>query len=184
MKRNTKLFTAASLFVSFVLWTAMLFFVDVQAIGPQNSEVGLATLNHAFHAWTGVHWQLYTLTDWLGLVPVGFGFAFALLGLRQWIRRKSILRVDFSLFVLGGFYLAVLAAYLFFEQFVVNYRPVEINGIMEVSYPSSTTLLVLCVLPTALLQLRTRIACPLIRRCVTVLILAFLLFSAIRRFRK
>ena len=99
---------------------------------------------------------LYILTDWLGLVPVCFGFGFALLGLTQWIGRKSILKVDRSILVLGGFYLAVLAVYLFFEACPVNFRPVLIDGRLEASYPSSTTVLVLCVMATAALQLKAR----------------------------
>jgi undecaprenyl-diphosphatase len=71
---------------------------------------------------------LYTVTDWLGLVPLGFMFGFALLGLGQWIRRKHILRVDRSILTLGVFYLVVMAVYVFFECYVVNYRPVLIEG--------------------------------------------------------
>ena len=77
---------------------------------------------------TGVHMQLYTITDWLGLVTLAFGFGFALLGLAQWIKRKSILKVDRSILILGAFYFVTLAAYLFFESFVINYRPVLIAG--------------------------------------------------------
>ena len=73
--------------------------------------------------------------------------------------------------MLGGFYAAVMAAYVLFEVFAVNCRPVLINGVLEVSYPSSTTLLVLCVMPTAAMQLRERMknrtADMLFRRAIT-----------------
>ena len=124
---------------------------------------------------------LYTITDWLGLVPVAFGFGFAVLGLVQWIRRKSILKVDRSILILGGFYVVTLAAYLFFESYVVNYRPVLIEGYLEASYPSSTTLLVLCVMPTAMIQLRERIKQPMLRKCVSIVITAFIAFMVIGR---
>lgn len=50
------------------------------------------------------------------------------------------------------YYAVVIFAYLVFEMIPINYRPVLIDGGMEVSYPSSTTLLVLCVMPTLVEQ--------------------------------
>ena len=178
-KRN--LLAGSGLLAAFVLWTIGVTRIDVQAIGPQGSTVGFAALNRFVHDLTGVHMELYTITDWLGLVPVAFGFGFAVLGLAQWIKRKHILKVDFSILILGGFYIVTLAAYLFFESHVINYRPVLIEGYLEASYPSSTTLLVLCVMPTALMQLRRRIGNPLFRRCVSVAIAAFMAFMVIGR---
>ena len=175
------LWRAIGLLALFALWTALLRFVDVRAIGPGGSPVGFGALNGFVHNLTGTHMTLYTITDWLGLVPVGFGFGFASLGLVQWIGRKNILKVDFSLLVLGGFYIVVLGAYLLFETVVVNYRPVLINGYLEVSYPSSTTLLVLCVMPTAILQLNGRIQNPVFRRCVALTITGFIVFMVIGR---
>lgn len=129
----------------------------------------------------GVNLLLYTVTDWLGLVPIAVAFGFAVIGLVQWIKRKSLLKVDGSLLVLGGFYIVVMAAYIFFEAVVINYRPVLIDGYLEASYPSSTTMLVLCVMPTAMLQLRTRIKNRVLRRCVLIAIAAFTAFMVIGR---
>lgn len=170
-----------SLFAAFILWTVALGFIDVKAIGPDGSSVGFATINARFHGLTGVHMRIYTITDWLSLVPVAFGFGFAILGLIQWIKRKGIFHVDFSILVLGIFYILVLAAYLFFEAHVVNYRPVLINGYLEASYPSSTTLLVMCVMPTAMLQLYSRVQNRSIRWCVLLLIALFTVFMVIGR---
>ena len=126
--------------------------------------------------------HLYTVTDWLGLVPVAFGFGFAALGLAQWIKRRSLRSVDRSLILLGIFYIVTLAVYLLFESYVVNYRPVLIEGFLEASYPSSTTLLVLCVMPTAMLQLRLRVQNDMLRKCITVAITAFMVFMVVGRF--
>ena len=167
---------ALGLLAAFALWTIAIRFIDVQPIGPQGSTVGFATLNSIIHTRTGVHMQLYTITDWLGLVPVAFGFGFAMLGLAQWIKRKSLLKVDRSILVLGGFYIATMAAYLVFESFVINYRPVLIAGNLEASYPSSTTLLVLCVMPTAMMQLRGRINNRVLRGGVSIAIASFIVF--------
>ena len=165
----------------FVLWTVAVRSIDVQPIGPQGSSVGFATWNRFIHNLTGVHMPLYTLTDWLGLVPFVFVLGFAVLGLVQLIKRKSILKVDRSILALGGFYVAVMAAYVFFEIFVINYRPVLIEGTLEASYPSSTTMLVLCVMPTAVMQLRSRIKNRPFRHVVSVALIAFTAFMVIGR---
>ena len=180
-KGRNKILIAICLFVAFVGWTVLVRLVDVRPIGPQGSNVGFSTINGAFHRMTGVHMMLYTITDWLGLVPIAVALGFAVLGLCQWIKRKSMLRVDCSILVLGGFYLVVMAVYLFFEMVVVNRRPVLIEGYLEASYPSSTTMLVLCVMPTAMLQFHDRIKKCAVRRCVLLIIAAFAAFMVIGR---
>lgn len=166
---------------AFALWTAALRVVDVREIGPRGSAVGFASLNSFVHDLTGVHMSLYTVTDWLGLVPFGVAAGFGLLGLVQWIRRRSLRKVDHSILVLGGFYAAVMAAYAFFEIVVVNYRPVLIRGALEASYPSSTTMLAMCVMPTAVMQLNSRIRHRGRRRWTAFLLTAFGGFMVIAR---
>lgn len=165
--------TAIGLLLSFVLWTVAVTRIDVAPIGPNGSEVGFATLNGWFHRLTGVHMTLYTITDWLGLVPIAVAFGFALLGLWQWIRRRRLCRVDTDILFLGGFYVVVIAVYLLFESVVINYRPVLIEGVLEVSYPSSTTLLTLCVMLTALRRFH--------RRLPTAIILVFTAITVVGR---
>ena len=167
--------------ISFVLWTVLILFVDVRAIGPEGSSVGFASLNGFVHNITGVNMSLYVITDWLGLVPIGVAFGFAVLGLVQWIKRKSLLKVDRSILALGGFYIIVMAVYVLFEIVVINYRPTLINGYLEASYPSSTTMLVMCVMPTAMVQFRTRIKNDKFRRCIMLAIAVFIAFMVIGR---
>lgn len=176
-----KVFLAGALLTAFAVWTILLRYVDVQAIGPRESSVGFATVNGWFHSLTGVHMSLYTITDWLGLVPVAFGFGFAILGLVQWIVRRKFLQVDRSILVLGVFYIVVTAAYLLFEEVVINYRPVLIANYLEVSYPSSTTLLVMCVMPTAILQLRSRISNRWLKTAVSIVLVGFIAFMVLGR---
>ena len=181
-KNNRRLFwLGVSLLAIFVLWTVLIRFVDVGAIGPRESSVGFATLNGCIHNLTGVNMSLYAITDWLGLVPIGVAFGFAVLGLVQWIKRKSLLKVDRSILTLGGFYVVVMAVYILFEIVVINYRPTLIDGYLEASYPSSTTMLVMCVMPMAMMQLRTRIKNKAFGRCVMIAIAAFIAFMVIGR---
>ena len=168
------------LLAAFVVWTLAVTCVDVQAIGPEGSSVGFAALNGAFHTLTGVHLALYNLTDLLEVVPLGIVLGFGVLGLVQLIQRKSLLKVDYSILVLGGFYVLVFAAYVLFEVLALNYRPVLIEGVLEASYPSSTTLLVLCVMPTAVSQLNSRIHDERLKRglaCVIVAYTALMVFG-------
>ena len=183
MKNTDKkrIFVGAGFLAAFVLWTVLVGLVDVRVIGPNGSSVGLATLNGYVHERIGVYFPLYTITDWLGLVPIGVTFGFAILGLVQWIKRKSLLKVDRSLLALGGFYVVVLVAYIFFEIVVINYRPVLLGGYLEASYPSSTTMLVMCVMPTAMMQLHARIKNHAFRRCVMISIAVFIVFMVIGR---
>ncbi len=174
-------FAAIGFLSAFAVWTWIVSHVDMQAIGPTGSRVGLSSLNGFVHNLIGVHMSLYTLTDWLRLIPVTVGFGFAILGLAQWIRRKSITKVDRDLLVLGGFYTVTAGAYLLFETVGINYRPVLIGGFLEASYPSSTTLLVLCVMPTAIMQLNTRIKHTILRRCTACAITAFIIFTVSAR---
>ena len=53
-----------------------------------------------------------------------------------------------------GFYIVVLIFYVFFEKVVVNYRPVLLitnDYLLEPSYPSSHTILSLCVCGSAII---------------------------------
>ena len=180
--QNRKAFCfSICMLAAFLLWTAAIRFIDVQTIGPQESAVGFATMNHFVHNLIGLHMSLYTLTDWLGLVPIVFVMGFGTLGLIQWIKRKHLLKVDYSILVLGGFYIVVMAIYILFEVFVINYRPVLINGYLEISYPSSTTMLVMCVMPTAIMQFNARIKNGVLKRCITSAITAFIVFMVIGR---
>ena len=183
MKKENRKFLSASicLIAAFVIWTFAVRFLDVQAIGPQGSCVGLATLNGAVRDFVGSNMSLYMLTDWLGLVPILFALGFAVLGAIQWIKRRRILKVDRDILALGVFYLAVMAAYVLFEELAINYRPVLIEGILEVSYPSSTTLLATCVMPTAATVLKPRMRNPIFKRFAVCAIYAFTAFMVVGR---
>ena len=180
-KKKQTLIVGLAAFLLFILWTAAVRFTDVSSIGPNGSSVGFAAFNGWFHRVTGVHMLLYVITDWLGLVPIAFILGFAVLGLVQWIGRKSLVKVDKSLLALGVFYLLVMGLYLFFESYVINYRPVLIDGFLEASYPSSTTLLVMSVIPTAIWQLNGRIRRPRIRKAIFILLTIFMVFMVTAR---
>lgn len=183
MKKNgKKQFISGIVFMAaFVIWTWLIQKVDVQPVGQKGTVVGFAVFNCWFHKLTGVHMGLYTITDWLGLVPVFVCMAFGEIGLGQLIKRKSLFRVDLDLVYLGIYYVLVIFGYLFFEICPINYRPVLIDGILEASYPSSTTLLVLSVMPTLMLQTNCRIKNRYAKRIIYIFTVVFSAFMVIGR---
>lgn len=182
MRKTKKIVSVGILLLAaFAVWTFLIQTVDVQQIGPRQSAVGFATVNGWFHRLTNVHWMLYTLTDWLGLVPIVVCLLFACVGLAQLVQRRSLLKVDLDILLLGVYYVLVIFAYLLFEMIPLNYRPVLIEGILEASYPSSTTLLVLSVMPTLHFQAERRLKNSALRHGIKVLTVLFSVFMVVGR---
>lgn len=183
MKTNKKksLVLGVIFIFTFALWTIMIQTVDVQEVGLNGTKVGFATFNTWFHSLTGANMTLYTITDWLGLVPILIAMCFGVLGLVQLIKRKNLFKVDFDILILGIYYVIVILCYLIFEMLPINYRPILINGIMEASYPSSTTLLVLCVMPTLVFQGDFRLKIGKVKKIIKNVTLIFSAFMVVGR---
>lgn len=96
MKKNEKrcLLLGSVFLAMFVLWTALIQMVDVQSVGQNETSIGFATFNCWFHHLIGVNKVIYTITDWMGLVPIVVCLVFAGVGLIQLIKRRSIFKVD------------------------------------------------------------------------------------------
>ena len=157
MKRKIYLTATIALFGLFFLFTALVMTVDVQPIGPNGSTVGLASINGAFRDALGTTESYnelwYNISELAGLIPLAIAGCFAIFGLCQAIKRKSLFKVDSHLFVLAGFYAALLLAYVGFEIIEINFRPVLIEGELEASYPSSHTMLSIGIMTTAIFEL-------------------------------
>ena len=179
--KNRDLWTGIGLLLTFLVWTLLIRRVDVRAAGPGGTAVGFGAFNTWFHRLTGVHMGLYTVTDWLGLVPIAICLCFAVFGCVQAVKRRSLCRVDPDIILLGVYYLLVIFGYLFFETVPINYRPILIDGVLEASYPSSTTLLVLSVMPTLRLQLHRRTDRAGLRTAADVFAVLFSAFMAAGR---
>ena len=182
MKQYKKgFFIGISSLAIFTVWTLLLQCIDVQTAGVNGSAIGFAAANVRFHQLTGVHTSLYVVTDWLGLLPLLICLLFGGVGFVQLIRRRHFLAVDKDILLLGIYYIVIIFAYLFFEMVPINYRPILIDGVMEASYPSSTTLLVLGVMPTVIFQIHRRAKRKSLQIIVDVLTAAFSLFMVIGR---
>ena len=166
---------------AFAVWTLLIQTVDVQPVGQNGTNIGFAAINLWFHRLTGVHMTIYTVTDWLGLVPIFICMIFGGAGFVQLIKRRSLFKVDPDLILLGVYYIIVIIGYIVFEMIPINYRPIPINGYMEASYPSSTTLLVLSVMPTLSFQTNRRMTSRAAKTVINAFSVLFSLFMVVGR---
>ena len=183
MRENGKklLILGMGLVCAFIMWTVMILLIDVKPLGQGGTNIGFTTFNIWFHTMTGVHMSIYTITDWLGLVPIFVCMFFAGIGFIQLIQRRNLFKVDHDIIMLGVYYVVVIAGFLFFEMVPVNYRPILIEGVMEASYPSSTTLLVLSVMPTLVFQANRRLRTEIYKKIIASCTLLFSGFMVIGR---
>ena len=152
MKKNKKnIIICGGLIALAVVYTILVKYIDVQVIGPKESSVGFATINKFVFNLTGVNMIFYHITDWLGFIPLFIAFIYAMIGLFQMIKRRSLFKVDKEIIGLGIFYVGVIGLYIFFETYIINYRPILMDGTLEASYPSSHTLLSICICGSSLM---------------------------------
>ena len=181
MKKNEKksLLIGSIFLAMFAVWTVLILTVDVQPLGQNGTGIGFAAFNCWFHHFTGVNMAIYTITDWMGMVPVAICFGFAGIGLVQLMKRRSFFRVDADIMILGVYFVIVFLVYAIFEMIPINYRPILIEGRMEASYPSSTTLLVLSVMSALIEQIQRRLSDITAKRIIKIAAIAFSAFMVI-----
>jgi len=134
-----------------IIYTILVKYVDVKDIGPQNSQVGFATLNKFVKGLLPYNETFYNISKYAGILPFGFVGVYGLLGLIDLIKCKSFKKMEKRYLVLGLFYIIFVCLYIFFENVVINYRPVLKDMVLEASYPSTHTLLAICLCGTSLL---------------------------------
>ena len=184
MKSTAKksIITGFIFLITFVIFTLFVQTIDLQITPSTNTYIGFSTINIWFHNFTGVNMSLYDLTDWLSIIPLTVCLFHGMQGLCQLITRKNIFKVDGHILISGIYYVVVILCFVIFETFPVNYRPVLINGVCEASYPSSTTLLVLTVMPAFIFKLRiesTGKIIPAIATAYTVVMVTARLFCGV-----
>ena len=155
MKTRSKFIISGVLFALFAAFIAVIRTVDVAAIGPEETSVGLSAINKAFHELTGVNMGWYKVAEVLGLAALGMCGLAALFGLWQLITRRSLFKVDSTVYALGSLYALTLGLYALFEKIVVNYRPIIMpeDTHVEASFPSSHTVLAIVVFGSAMIVL-------------------------------
>ena len=149
MKKRNLLFSILFLFLA-ILFTILVQVVDVQAIGPNGSLVGFATINQLVFDTLKTNDTLYHLTEWVGILPIFIALLYALVGFGELIKAKDLRKVDKNLLSLAVFYIVVIGVYVLFEIYEVNYRPILMDGVLEASYPSSHTMMAICICGSSL----------------------------------
>ena len=178
--KKAKIYTAVAA-ISALLFVAVAILVktvDVSAIGPLGSSIGLSSINGKIRDAIGYSESLYTFAELLGYISLSVVGGFAVYGAIQLIKFKSFKKMDKSLWLLGGFYVAVIAAYALFEIIVINERPVLMDGELEASFPSTHTMLAICIMATAAHQLFVRLTNK-VARMVSVAVCAFIAASTV-----
>lgn len=144
MKKRNIIISIILLFIA-TIYTILVKNIDVSPIGPNSSSVGFSSINAFFQNLIGSHMTIYKLTEILGIITLLIAISYALVGAFELFKRKSFTKVDYEIYVLGALYIIVLGLYIFFEKCIINYRPILIDGILEASYPSSHTLMAICI---------------------------------------
>ena len=143
--KKKNIITSITMIILAVIYTILVKIIDVAPIGPNNSEVGFSKINGFFHNLLGSNMTIYKITEILGIIPLLMAGIYAIIGVVELIKRKSFTKVDREIYALAGLYVVVLGLYIFFEKCIINYRPILIDGVLEASYPSSHTLMALCI---------------------------------------
>ena len=144
-KGKSNFLVSAILILSAIVFTILVKVVDVKSVGVNRTSIGFATINILIFKSIGINMVWYHITDWLGLVPIFIAMVYAIIGIIQLVKRKSLFKVDKEIIILGIFYIVVIAIYVLFEKVIINYRPILMNGYLEASYPSSHTLMTICL---------------------------------------
>ncbi len=174
-KQKMWLVFSICLLVAFVAFTLIVAFVDV------NDGVGLSHLNHPIWQRCGKSEIWETITDWLGYLTI-LALLFCVgMQIWQWMRRKSLQKVDWNLIVLDIVCAGLVAVYVFFEFVVVNYRPMLENGVAKASYPSSHAMLFVTGLFLSIYQIWHYVKSKLWRIVLTVLISTVMVIGVVGR---
>lgn len=131
-----------------ILFSVLTFVVDRKPIGYDGTSVGFSSINGLFAGSFGYNPVMDTLSDiamYLSFLVVA---AFALIGVMQLIKKKSLSKVDKVIIGLGILYVVVAVLYVAFDKIPINYRPILQPGEteLETSFPSTHTLVICTVL--------------------------------------
>ena len=169
MSKRTKLIIfSLILLVIAIVYTVLVKTVDVKAIGPKDTSVGFASLNEPVKNALQYNETFYKISKYLGFLAFGFIGLYGLIGVIQLVREKSIFKVDREIIGLGVFYVVFLVIYVLFEKIALNYRPVLMDGELEASFPSTHTLLALCICGSAIMVNGKVIKNDLLRRLLNI----------------
>ena len=165
--------TALFFLATFTVFTVMVMRYDVQDIGFNGAPVGFATLNGAVHALFPYDEGCFAASEYIGYFCLGIAGVNALIAFIDFIKARGFRHMHRRYILTMVLYAVVVGAYVLFEFYEVNERPVA----AEASYPSSHTLLALCVLYSEIVLLghsarRLRLWADILRMLFVALMVA------------
>lgn len=166
-----------------LLIIAMVRMVDVSAIGPNGTSIGLSHINQKVHETIGVNQIWYDITEILGGVAILVAGIFALVGFVQLVKGKSLAKVDKEIYAVGGLYAVVVVLYALFEKVIINYRPVIMDGetAPEASFPSSHTMLTCVVMGSAIILIGKYIQSEGLKKILQIVAAVILIVTVVGR---
>lgn len=145
--------TALLMTVLAIAATIIVATVDVQPVGVEGTNLGLATINTGFFKQVGQSETFYKISSIAGYICFATAGGFAIFFLIQLIQRKSLSKVDRNLAVLMLLYILTLSLYLLFDKvLIINYRPILRDKGLESSYPSTHAVIAWVVMISAIDQ--------------------------------
>lgn len=180
-KSKKKFMIAGGLLFVFILFTVAVMKVDVAAIGPKDSLVGLSKINDFMFKKLGTHpiWDM--ITEVLLVTAFLIVLLFGVIGIKQLIERKSLWKVDHGILLLAVFYVFLAAFYELFEVVVVNYRPILEDGELAASFPSSHTMLICSIVGSAMVLFDRMLTNKVVRNVVEIIGGIILILAVIGR---
>lgn len=138
MKKIRYLIIPSLILVAFIIWTILVKTVDVRYINGIGF-LGFYQLN------TDINFKIqlmdtklfHVLSNILLYASMLTVLPFAILGVVELIKRKSLAKVDRILYILLGSYAAIVIFYFVFELVKINFSPLSTPEDLKPSYPSS-----------------------------------------------
>ena len=153
-KNAVNIIVTVLLFAAFVGLAFALTKIDVQAIGPEGSSVGFASINGKFAEMFPYNEIMDKVSEYLGYFSIVILLPFVLIGAGQLFLERRLSGVDYRIIFCGLALILMVMFYFGLKDVAVCYRPVVLEGEgLEPSYPSSHVLLgVACFLLMAVMS--------------------------------
>jgi len=187
MKKKEYIISIILLIIS-IIFTILVAKVDVKPVGPINpetgvaSEVGFSTINSAISKKLEFNSTCYKISKYAGYLAFAFLAFYGIKGFIELIQKKSLKKVNKVFYVLLGFYICIGIVYALFEVLTINYRPLVMDNELEASYPSSHTMLAICVCGSSLIASNYIINNKNLKKLINIAAWTIMLLVIVTRF--
>ena len=120
MKNLKSIILTIVLTIITVGYTYLVKVYDVAIIGPNETSVGFSKYNNWFRNLVGTNMTLYKVAKYAGIAVLLIAGVYAMIGIIQLIKRKSLFKVDREIISLGILYALVIIVYLFFFMLSIS----------------------------------------------------------------